>query len=173
MKFKDLARAKLDSLISTPHRSTSVILPINPFDTYVDLINEELKNENLSPLIDFVLEYHGSFECFYGYLFEPYPGLPELLPLAKKTKKPYSPYFCAKLPVKDLGSVFLIPLSNKATRNFALIVRPERLFRQPIRVDQTVTVYTSTLLVSPPYSTLMSVLTSWAVCKEASRLKIK
>lgn len=167
MKYRDLARAKVDDLIARSKRQSVPATPLDPFDKYIDMIALELKNDDLIPLIEFVEEFHGLLECFFGFLYEPYPGIVDIHPLKQKSKNPRSPYFCAKLPIKGMGHVFLIP-DTPPNVPFALVLKPDRPYRLSVRVDKTIIPPAEVIVLHRPYSDLMFYLTSWAVIKEAS-----
>ena len=171
MKYRDLARAKVDDLITRSKRQSAPTTSIDPFDKYIDIIASELKNDDLIPLIEFVEEFHGLLECFFGFLYEPYPSLVDIHPLKQKSKNPRSPYFCGKLPIKGMGYVFLIPQTAPNTP-FALVLKPDRLYRLSVRVDKTIIPPARVIVLHQPYNDLMFYLTSWAVIKEATHRNI-
>lgn len=162
MNFRDLARTKVSSLILRLTQSSGKSLQ----EKQITALTDELFSEPLSPVIDFVLEYHGNVECFYGYLFEPYKETASLSPLLQKSKNKRSPYYCLKVPVRNLGNIFLIPLSITSTSKYALILKPDRVYRQDIKIDNAVFLASGTSTLYPPYPGLIESLLNWAVMRE-------
>lgn len=167
MNFKDLARTKVNLQLQSNFQAGGNT-PTAPFTPVIEAINQELASPGLEILIDFIKEYHGTLEFFYGFLFEPYDELGVFHPKMQKTRNRKSPYFCLKIPVKKMGNIFLIPLDELSQSQFVLVLKPDRLLRQSVKVNNVLFFGASTTAINQPYEGLMEYLTQWSVVKEAS-----
>lgn len=173
MNFKDLGRAKLTNILGIQLRSNRQESKFDPYQHYIDILNTELVSEDLLPLVNFVYEYHRTYDCLYGYLFEPYGLSSEIRPLSQKSRRAGSPYFCVKLPISDMGSVFLIPLNPNDSNKFALVLKPLRLYRKSIISINYSIEPAPVEILYPPYRNLTSNLEYWAVRREAELRNVR
>ena len=171
MDYRKIAREKLSKLIDKQSGKPPIQESMCEYSRVIEMITSELGIEELFPLLDFINEYNGSFECSFGFLFDPYLGINNPRPLLQKSNNPKSQYFCAKLPIKGMGNVYVIPLEKNTVQEFAIVLKPDRVLRRSVKVQKTTIVGTNVSVIFEPYSEIFEKLTSWAVIYEANLRK--
>ena len=131
-------------------------------------LNHFFQSPDADDLVDFV-GYFPETKLEYGYLYDPSPNQPSVKASSQASPKPASQYFCVKYVVRDMGKIYLVPLSENG---LMIVLKPARYLRHPFTSQgESYPGLTTQYLLSADQ--LFDVLFSWAKTYLAYKRKVE